>query len=62
MSKTPSVSDFGGKGINVDLWVRNNEVLRITPRENLEVNEYWMPDAAWRDLDNRSRELSLKLS
>lgn len=46
MSKTPSVSDFGGKGINVDLWVRNNEVLRITPRENLEVNEYWMPDAA----------------
>ena len=46
MSKTPSISDFGGKGINVDLWVRDNEILRITPRENLSVNEYWMPDAA----------------
>ncbi|MEM6327535.1 MAG: 2Fe-2S iron-sulfur cluster-binding protein [Bacteroidota bacterium] len=46
MSKTPSVSDFGGTGINVDLWVRDNQILRITPRENLDVNEYWMPDAA----------------
>ena len=46
MSKTPSVSDFGGVGINVDLWVRDNQVLRITPRENLDVNDYWMPDAA----------------
>src|SRR5690606_10362331 len=41
-----TVSDFGGKGINVDVWVRDNEVLRITPRQNLAVNEYWMPDAA----------------
>ena len=46
MSKTPTVSDFGGKGINVDGWVRHDEVLRITPRENLSVNDYWMPDAA----------------
>ena len=46
MSRTPTVSDFGGKGINVDVWVRNNEVVRITPRENLSVNDYWMPDAA----------------
>ncbi|MEM1054250.1 MAG: 2Fe-2S iron-sulfur cluster-binding protein [Bacteroidota bacterium] len=46
MSKTPSISDFGGKGINVDFWVRDNQILRITPRENLSVNEYWMPDAA----------------
>ncbi len=46
MSSTPSISDFGGKGINVDYWVRDNQILRITPRENLDVNEYWMPDAA----------------
>ncbi len=46
MSRTPTVSDFGGIGINVDVWVRNNEVVRITPRENLDVNQYWMPDAA----------------
>ncbi|PAP75165.1 2Fe-2S iron-sulfur cluster-binding protein [Rubrivirga marina] len=46
MAHTPTVSDFGGKGINVDVWTKNNQVLRITPRENLDVNEYWMPDAA----------------
>ncbi|WP_420456315.1 2Fe-2S iron-sulfur cluster-binding protein [Rubrivirga sp.] len=46
MDKTPTVSDFGGIGINVDVWTRNNQVLRITPRENLDVNEYWMPDVA----------------
>ena len=46
MDKTPTVSDFGAAGINVDVWTRNNQVLRITPRENLDVNEYWMPDAA----------------
>ena len=46
MSSTPTVSDYGGKGINIEVWVRNNQVVRITPRENLSVNEYWMPDAA----------------
>ncbi len=46
MSKTPSVSTLGSRGTNVDYWVRNNLVLRITPRQNLDVNEYWMPDAA----------------
>ncbi len=46
MSKTPSLSTFGSKGVNVDYWVKDNEILRITPRQNLDVNEYWMPDAA----------------
>jgi NADH-quinone oxidoreductase subunit G len=46
MSRTPSISSFGSRGINVDYWVRDNRILRITPRQNLEVNEYWMPDAA----------------
>ena len=46
MSKTSSISDFGAKGINVDYWVRDNQILRITPRANLDVNEYWMPDVA----------------
>ena len=46
MASTPTVSDFGGKGINVTVWTKNNQVLRITPRENLDANEYWMPDAA----------------
>ncbi|MFN3596895.1 MAG: 2Fe-2S iron-sulfur cluster-binding protein [Rubricoccaceae bacterium] len=46
MSKTPTVSDFGAKGLNVDVWVRDNLVLRITPRENPSVNDFWLPDAA----------------
>ena len=46
MSKTPSVSAYGAKGINVDYWVRDNLVLRITPRQNAATNGFWMPDAA----------------
>ena len=46
MSRTPTISDFDATGTNVDVWVRDNQVLRITPRENLDVNDYWMPDAA----------------
>jgi NADH-quinone oxidoreductase subunit G len=44
MSKTPSISGYGSKGINVLYWVRDNQILRITPRQNMEVNEHWMPD------------------
>jgi NADH-quinone oxidoreductase subunit G len=46
MNQTPSIDITGGKGTNVDLWVRNNLVLRITPRFNRAVNDHWMPDAA----------------
>ncbi|WP_441000573.1 2Fe-2S iron-sulfur cluster-binding protein [Fodinibius sp. SL11] len=45
MNQTPSIDITNGKGCNVDLWTRDNEVLRITPRQNKEVNDYWMPDA-----------------
>jgi len=44
MSQTPSIDITNGKGCNTDLWVRDNLVLRITPRYNPEVNDYWMPD------------------
>lgn len=45
MAKTETVSDFDSVGTNVTVWTKNNQVLRITPRENLDVNQYWMPDA-----------------
>ena len=45
MNQTPSIDITGGKGTNVDLWTRDNLVLRITPRYNAEVNDHWMPDA-----------------
>ncbi|NGP76204.1 2Fe-2S iron-sulfur cluster binding domain-containing protein [Balneolaceae bacterium YR4-1] len=44
MNQTPSIDISNGKGCNVDLWTRDNEVLRITPRQNDHVNDYWMPD------------------
>ena len=44
MSSTPSIITTNAKGSNCHYWVRDNLVLRITPRENLQVNEYWLPD------------------
>lgn len=44
MSSTKSVCIGCSRGCNSEVWVRNNEVLRITPRFNEEVNSYWMCD------------------
>jgi NADH-quinone oxidoreductase subunit G len=44
MNQTPSIDITNGKGCNIDLWTRDNLVLRITPRFNAAVNDHWMPD------------------
>ncbi len=44
MSSTKSVCAGCARGCNTEVWVRNNEVLRLTPRYNEEVNSYWMCD------------------
>jgi NADH-quinone oxidoreductase subunit G len=44
MSSTESVCVGCARGCNTDVWVRNNEILRLTPRRNDEVNSYWMCD------------------
>ncbi len=44
MTAVESVCPGCARGCNVYLWVRNNQILRITPRENFEVNRYWMCD------------------
>jgi NADH-quinone oxidoreductase subunit G len=44
MSSTPSITVTNAKGSNCEYWVRDNLVLRITPRQNLDVNEHWLPD------------------
>lgn len=44
MNQTPSIDISNGKGCNIDLWTRDNMVLRITPRYNEDVNDHWMPD------------------
>src|SRR5690242_14254118 len=45
MSSTDTVCAGCARGCNTNMWVRNNEILRLTPRMNEEVNGYWMCDA-----------------
>lgn len=44
MSHTNSICVGCARGCNIEIWVRNNEILRLTPRHNEDVNSYWMCD------------------
>jgi NADH-quinone oxidoreductase subunit G len=44
MSFTDTLCPGCSRGCNSIMGVRNNEILRIEPRENLNVNEYWLCD------------------
>ena len=44
MSKTPSVSSVGAKGSNCYYWVKDNQIMKVTPRTNMDVNEFWLAD------------------
>jgi NADH-quinone oxidoreductase subunit G len=44
MSHTDSICPGCARGCNMNIWARDNTILRLTPRANLEVNEYWMCD------------------
>ncbi len=44
MSFTDSVCQGCARGCNIEVGVRNNEVLRLNPRRNEDVNSYWMCD------------------
>lgn len=65
MNQTPSIDITNGKGCNIDLWTRDNQVLRITPRKNKAVNDYWIPDegrSAYQLFnENRASRPSIKL-
>lgn len=45
MSSTETVCPGCARGCNMYSWVRNNEILRQTPRFNPEVNDFWMCDS-----------------
>jgi len=45
MSSTETVCPGCARGCNMYTWVRNNQILRQTPRFNPEVNDFWMCDA-----------------
>ena len=63
MSYSPSIDMCDSTGTNTWIWVRDNKVMRVTPRENQEVNQYWMPDAHRLDIDkyNENRVSGVKL-
>ncbi len=44
MSFTDTICQGCARGCNTTMGVRNNEILRIEPRENLDVNQYWLCD------------------
>ncbi len=44
VSQTPSITVTNAKGSNCVYWVRDNLVLKVVARQNMEVNEYWLPD------------------
>lgn len=44
MSSTKTICPGCARGCNIDMWVRNNEILRLTPRINSDVNDSWMCD------------------
>lgn len=44
MSSTKSICVGCSRGCNTEIWVRNNEILRLTPRHNENVNSYWICD------------------
>jgi NADH-quinone oxidoreductase subunit G len=45
MSFNDSICPGCARGCNMQVGVRNNEILRLEPRTNMKVNEYWMCDA-----------------
>jgi NADH-quinone oxidoreductase subunit G len=44
LDRTPSICPNCSQGCNITLQVRDNEVMRLKPRQNLEVNGHWMCD------------------
>lgn len=44
MSSTPSITTVNAKGSNCYYWVKDNLVMKVTPRQNMAVNEYWLAD------------------
>jgi NADH-quinone oxidoreductase subunit G len=63
MAFSPGVCTGCARGCNVDVWVRDNQVMRLTPRENKTVNQYWMCDAGRLDIQryNQARVSGAKL-
>jgi len=64
MYYAPAIDMNDSTGTNTYVWIRDNKVMRLTPRRNKEVNDYWMPDAHRLNVeiynDNRASGVKLK--
>lgn len=45
MNNTASICTGCSQGCNTYVWIRDNEVIRHTPKENQAINQFWMCDA-----------------
>ncbi|MEJ6718156.1 MAG: NADH-quinone oxidoreductase subunit G [Akkermansiaceae bacterium] len=45
LKETTSIDVNCGTGANTVIWTRGNEIFRVTPRQNDDVNSSWMPDS-----------------
>jgi len=45
LKETKSIDVNCGTGCNTTIWTRGNQVYRVTPRRNNDVNSDWMPDS-----------------
>ncbi len=65
MSFTESVCQGCARGCNIEIGVRNNEILRLTPRTNDDVNSAWMCDSGrlntWKHVNAETRIKSPKI-
>jgi len=59
MSFTDSVCTGCARGCNIEIGVRNNEILRLNPRKNDDVNSVWMCDHGrlntWKNVNAENR-------
>ncbi|MFZ4621183.1 MAG: 2Fe-2S iron-sulfur cluster-binding protein [Bacteroidota bacterium] len=65
MSFTDSLCNGCARGCNVEVGVRNNEILRLNPRKNDDVNSVWMCDHGrlntWKNVNAENRFKSPKI-
>ncbi|MEM6271979.1 MAG: 2Fe-2S iron-sulfur cluster-binding protein [Bacteroidota bacterium] len=63
MSYAPGLCTGCARSCSVNVWVRDNKVMRLTPRGNPRVNNYWMCDKGRLDIDkyNDHRVSGIKL-
>ncbi|MDD8017413.1 MAG: 2Fe-2S iron-sulfur cluster-binding protein [Bacteroidota bacterium] len=65
MSFTESVCTGCARGCNIEIGVRNNEILRLNPRKNDDVNSVWMCDHGrmdtWKNVNADTRIKSPKI-